>query len=323
MVYTKILFGLRGEKSKNINPKFQVSQHFSWNLEFSKIGIFHMKYYIIIPAYNEEAFITLTLQSLVAQTVLPSKIVVVNDNSSDKTAEIVASFSEKFPFITLVNKKSEAIHLPGSKVIQAFQEGENHIDDQYDILVKVDADLIFPNNYFETILNHFQSDATIGMVGGFCYIEKNSDWILENLTDKDHIRGALKAYRKETYKQIGGLKPSMGWDTVDELLCKFYNWKIVTDENLHVKHLKPTGASYTKAARYKQGEAFYSLGYGFFITAVASLKLASRKGKPFLFIDYILGFWKAKYSGKPLFVSREQAKWIRKYRWKKMKEKLF
>jgi glycosyltransferase involved in cell wall biosynthesis len=282
-----------------------------------------MKYYIIIPAYNEEAFITLTLQSLVAQTVLPSKIIVVNDNSTDKTEEIVSSFSEKFPFITLVNKKSDAIHLPGSKVIQAFHEGEKHIDDHYDILVKVDADLIFPNNYFGTIIKHFQSNSKIGMVGGFCYIEKNGDWILENLTDKDHIRGALKAYKKETYKQIGGLKPSMGWDTVDELLCKFYNWKVVTDESLHVKHLKPTGASYTKSARYKQGEAFYSLGYGLFITVIASLKLASRKGKPLLFIDYIRGFWKAKFSGKPLFVSSEQAKWIRSYRWQKMKEKLF
>ena len=195
-----------------------------------------MKYYIIIPAYNEEAFMALTLQSLVEQTLLPSKIVVVNDNSTDSTAEIVTSFSEKFPFITLVNKKSDAIHLPGSKVIQAFQEGEKHIDDNYDIIVKVDADLIFPNNYFETIIKHFQSDSKIGMAGGFCYIAKNDDWILENLTDKDHIRGALKAYRKETYKQIGGLKPAMGWDTVDELLCKFYNWKVVTDESLHVKH---------------------------------------------------------------------------------------
>jgi glycosyltransferase involved in cell wall biosynthesis len=282
-----------------------------------------MKYYIIIPAYNEEAFMALTLQSLVEQTVLPSKIIVVNDSSTDSTAEIVTSFSEKFPFITLINKKSDAIHLPGSKVIQAFQEGEKHIDEKYDIIVKVDADLIFPNNYFETIIKHFQSDSKIGMAGGFCYIEKNGDWILENLTDKDHIRGALKAYRKETYKQIGGLKPAMGWDTVDELLCKFYNWKVVTDESLHVKHLKPTGASYNKAARYKQGEAFYSLGYGIFITAIASLKLASRKGKPLLFIDYIMGFWKAKSSRKQLFVTSEQAKWIRNYRWKKMKAKLF
>ena len=282
-----------------------------------------MKYYIIIPAYNEEKFIALTLQSLVEQTILPSKVIVVNDNSTDNTANIVSSYYEKFPFITLVNKKSDAIHLPGSKVIQAFNEGEKHIDDNFDIIVKIDADLIFQKNYFETIIQHFKSDERIGMVGGFCYIEKNGDWILENLTDKDHIRGALKAYRKETFRQIGGLKPAMGWDTVDELLCKFYNWKVVTDERLQVKHLKPTGASYNKAARYKQGEAFYSLGYGFLITTISSLKLAMRKGKPLLFIDYLIGFWKAKSSGKPLFVTNEQAKFFRKYRWQKIKEKLF
>lgn len=282
-----------------------------------------MKYYIVIPTYNEEQFIGLTLQSLADQTVLPTKVIVVNDNSTDSTAEIVLAFAEKHPWISLVTKTSSAIHLPGSKVIQAFQKGLESIDEDYDLIVKVDADLIFPSNYFETIIQHFESDATIGMVGGFCYIEKNGEWILENLTDKDHIRGALKAYRKATFKQIDGLRAQMGWDTVDELLCKFYNWKVVTDESLHVKHLKPTGANYNKTARYKQGEAFYTLGYGFIITAIASLKLALRKGKPFLFIDYLIGFWKAKLSKKPMLVTDEQAQFIRKYRLQKMKNKLF
>jgi glycosyltransferase involved in cell wall biosynthesis len=282
-----------------------------------------MKYYIVIPTYNEEAFIALTLQSLISQTVLPKKVVVVNDNSTDKTAEIVLAFAKDNPFITLVNKTSEAIHLPGSKVIQAFQKGFETLDEDYDLIVKIDADLIFPSNYFETIIKHFQSDSTIGMVGGFCYIEKNGDWILENLTDKDHIRGALKAYRKETFQQIGGLKPAMGWDTVDELLCKYYNWKVVTDSSLHVKHLKPTGANYNKTARYKQGEAFYTLGYGFWITAIASAKLAMMKKKPLLFLDYIQGFWKAKKAKTPLLVTKEQARFIQNYRLQKMKEKLF
>jgi glycosyltransferase involved in cell wall biosynthesis len=52
-----------------------------------------MNYYIVIPAHNEEAFISLTLQSLISQTHLPSKVVVVNDNSTDKTAEIVLAFA--------------------------------------------------------------------------------------------------------------------------------------------------------------------------------------------------------------------------------------
>ena len=282
-----------------------------------------MKFYIVIPTYNEEKFISLTLQSIVKQTVLPSKVVVVNDGSTDKTEEIIQSFVEKYSFITLVNKTSEAIHLPGSKVIQAFNKGLETLDDNYDFIVKADADLIFPSNYFETIINHFQSDSTIGMVGGFAYIEQNGEWFLENLTDKDHIRGAFKAYRKACFEQIGGLKPAMGWDTVDELLCKFYNWKVVTDKSLQVKHLKPTGANYNQAARFKQGEAFYSLGYGFWITAIASLKLALLKKRPFLFFDYLQGFWKAKSAKKPLLVTSEQAKFIRKYRWEKMKGKIF
>jgi glycosyltransferase involved in cell wall biosynthesis len=282
-----------------------------------------MKYYIVIPAHNEEKFIAMTLQSIVSQTVSASKVVVVNDNSTDKTAEIVMEFSQKHSFILLENKISETIHLPGSKVILAFQKGFEILDDNYDIIVKLDGDLILPNNYFETIIKHFQSDATIGMVGGFAYVKKNGEWILENLTDKHHIRGAFKAYRKETLKQIGGLKPAMGWDTVDELLCKFYHWKVVTDASLKVKHLKPTGTNYNKTARYKQGEAFYRLGYGFWITAIASGKLALLKKKPLLFLDYLQGFWKAKAVKKPLLVTKEQANFIREYRWEKMKEKLF
>lgn len=282
-----------------------------------------MNYYIVIPAHNEEAFIALTLDSLISQTVLPKKIVVVNDNSTDKTAEIVTAFANNNPFITLVNKTSEAIHLPGSKVIQAFHKGFETLDENYEVIVKLDADLILPNNYFETILNIFKNDAAIGMAGGFAYIEKNGEWILENLTDKDHIRGAFKAYRKQCFQQIGNVKPAMGWDTVDELLSKFYGWKVVTDASLIVKHLKPTGANYNKTARYKQGEAFYTLGYGFLITSIASAKLAMMKKKPLLFIDYIKGYWKAKAAKTPLLVTEEQAKFIRKYRLKKMKEKLF
>lgn len=282
-----------------------------------------MRYYAIIPAHNEEAFMGLTLQSLAAQTVLPAKVVVVNDNSTDKTAAIVTEFAEKHPWITLVNKQSDAVHMPGSKVIQAFHAGQATIDNNYDIIVKLDADLILPSDYFETVLEAFKNDEKVGMAGGFAYIEKNGEWILENLTDKDHIRGAFKAYRKELFIQMGGLRPAMGWDTVDELLAKFYGWKVITIERLKVKHLKPTGANYNKAARYKQGEAFYTLGYGFTITAIAGAKLAMRKKKPFLFIDYINGFLKAKKEGKALLVSEEQAKYIRSYRWKKIKEKLF
>lgn len=282
-----------------------------------------MKICCVIPTYNEEAFIGKTLASIASQTYLPKQVVVVNDNSTDDTQQIIDEYVVKHPWISSIYNSSENKHFPGSKVIRAFEKGFETLNNTFDVIIKLDADLILPNNYFERIVDVFKSDAKIGMAGGFAYIEKNEEWILENLTDKDHIRGAFKAYRKECFEQIGGLKPAMGWDTVDELLCKYYHWKVVTLPDLKVKHLKPTGATYDQSARYKQGEAFYTLGYGFLITTIAGLKLALRKGKPLLFIDYLKGFFKAKQAKTPLLVTKEQAEFIRKYRWKKIREKVF
>jgi glycosyltransferase involved in cell wall biosynthesis len=268
-----------------------------------------MNYSIIMPAHNEAQFIALTLDSILKQSVVPKQLIIVNDHSTDETQRIALEYAQKHLWISVVESQSTAIHEPG-------------LNRDFDVIVKADADLIFPPNYFETILHHFSTKNTIGMAGGFAYIQKNNDWILENLTDKDHIRGAFKAYRKECFEQIGGLQSAMGWDTVDELLCRYYGWEIVTDEQLVVKHLKPTGANYNKFSRYKQGEAFYRLGYGITITTIAALKLATRKGKPLLFIDYIKVFYKAKREKKPLLVTPDQAQFIRNFRWKKIKDKL-
>jgi len=280
-----------------------------------------MNFYIIIPAHNEASSIALTLDSLVNQTLQPKRVVVVNDNSTDSTQEIVEGYVFKMPWIQLVNSKSSNEHLPGSKIINAFYKGYETLDDNYDVICKFDADLIFPSNYLEQLAIHFNENPKLGMASGFCYIEKKGDWVLENLTRKDHIRGALKAYRKACFLQIGKLKPSMGWDTVDELLAKFYGWDILTDETLHVKHLKPTGISYNKASKYLQGEAMYKMRYGFMITFISALKLAYKKGSFPLFKDYLAGYFKAKKHKIDFLVSEEEGKFIRELRWKGMKNR--
>jgi glycosyltransferase involved in cell wall biosynthesis len=280
------------------------------------------KYTIVIPAHNEENFIAITLDSIVKQSILPHEVIIVNDNSTDKTQEIVEEYVQKYPFIKLLNILSKGEHQPGSKVVQAFLKGYKIIDPNYDIIVKLDADLDIPANYFETILHHFNQDEQIAMVGGFAYIEKNGNWILESLTDKDHIRGAFKAYRKKCYEKIGGLRPHMGWDTVDELLCKYYGWKVITDDSLHIKHLKPTGASYNKSALYKQGSAYYALGYGFWITVIAGTKLALRKKKLSYIVFYLKGYFDASFNKTTKMVTKDQEKFIRNYRWSKIKQKL-
>lgn len=279
-----------------------------------------MHFYIIIPAHNEESVIEHTLNSLVKQTLRPSKLVVVNDNSTDNTKKIVNAFAEKHTWISLVSSLSSNAHLPGSKIINAFYKGFKTLDENYDIICKFDADLIFPNNYLEQLANHFNHNKTLGMASGFCYIKKNKNWILENLTRKDHIRGALKAYRKKCFLEIGQLKPSMGWDTVDELLAKYYGWDILTDASLHVKHLKPTGASYNKASKHLQGEAMYKMRYGFSITLISALKLAYKKKSTTLFQQYLTGYFKAKRKKSTFLVTEEEGRFIRDIRWKGIME---
>ena len=281
-----------------------------------------MNFYIIIPAHNEQDCIALTLESLTKQTLLPKKVVVVNDHSSDATAEIVSKFAQQHSWMSLVNTTSSDAHLPGSKIINAFNKGLETLDDAYDIICKFDADLMFPEKYLEQLSIHFKESTQLGMASGFCYIEKNGEWMLENLTRKDHIRGALKAYRKDCFLQIGGLKPSMGWDTVDELLAKFYSWTILTDDTLKVKHLKPTGASYNKASKYLQGEAMYKMRYGFLITLISAMKLAYKKRSFSLFKEYMAGYFKAKNSNTDFLVTEEQGAFIRKLRWNGMIGKL-
>lgn len=282
-----------------------------------------MRIYIIIPAHNEAAFLGDTLKSLSQQTLPPSRLVVVDDQSTDTTAEIASEYTRKFPYISWIKATSSDVHLPGSKVIKAFQAGLDTLDDKYDIICKFDADLIFPENYLETISRHFSSKPTAGMVGGFCYIKKDENWILESLTDKDHIRGALKAYRKECFHHIGGLRASMGWDTADELLAQFHGWEIMTDPSLKVKHLRPTGFTYNKQAKWKQGEAFYKLRYGLVITTIASVKLALKKKRLGLIKDYLSGYIRAASAQKPYLVTKKEGAFIRRLRYKKMLKKLF
>lgn len=280
-----------------------------------------MNFYIIIPAHNEADVIAQTLKSLTEQTLQAKHIVVVNDNSTDSTKQIVEGFVETYPNISLVNNQSSDKHLPGSKIINAFYKGYETLDDDYDVICKFDADLIFPSNYLEQLALHFTNNDALGMAAGFCYIDKNGEWILENLTSKDHIRGALKAYRKQCFSAIGKLKPSMGWDTVDELLAKFYGWDLLTDETLKVKHLKPTGISYNKASKFLQGEAMYKMRYGFMITLISAFKLAWKKRSLKLFLNYMRGYFRAQQQGMERLVTKAQGKFIRRLRWKGIRSK--
>lgn len=281
-----------------------------------------MNFAIIIPAHNEEAFIGLTLKSLCSQSHPPAELIVVNDNSSDSTGAIAEEYSKTYNFVKVVHATSNDAHLPGSKIINAFYKGYETLTSSYDIVCKFDADLIFPNNYLEQISQHFKSDELLGMAAGFCEIETQNGWELENLTGRDHIRGALKAYRRDCFDDIGGLRSSMGWDTLDELLAKYYGWKILTDPNLRVKHLKPTGENYAKQVKGIHGEALYKLRYGFTLTAITGIKMALKKRSFTVLHQYLYGYRNSKSQKLEFLVDEHQGEFIRKLRWNGILKKL-
>ncbi len=261
------------------------------------------------------------LDSLVNQTQLPKKVIVVNDNSSDKTESICHSFSEKHNWIKTLTISSSSLHIPGSKVINAFYKGYETLDDNYDIICKFDADIVLPKNYLENITKLFNSNPKIGIAGGLAYIEKKGKWVFETISSKNHVRGPFKAYRKECFENIGGLKPSIGWDTIDVLLAQYNNWIIATDKSLKVKHLKPTGKTYDKSSKYLQGEALYKMRMGLSLTLLSALKSAISKNSISHFINTIIGYFKSIGKIEPL-VSKEQGVFIRKLRWKGVKKKI-
>lgn len=281
-----------------------------------------MNFYIVIPAHNEAAFLAKTLNSLVNQTLPPKKVVVVNDHSSDDTQKIIDDYTNKYDNIFGLQISSSGTHQPGSKIVNAFNKGCEVLDNYYDVICKFDADLIFPNNYLETIANHFKENEKVGLAGGFCYVEKNNQWVLENLTNKAHLRGALKAYKKACFEEIGKLKQSIGWDTVDELLAQYYGWEIKTDTTLKVKHLRPTGNIYNTAAKQLQGEAMYKMRYGLALTLISALKFAIKKKQIALISDYFKGYKNAKNKELPFLVTAQQGSFIRKLRWRGILNKI-
>ncbi len=281
-----------------------------------------MKFYIVIAVHNEEAFIKDCLSSLTTQTLLPEKIIVVNDNSTDKTPEIVEKIAKKFPALKLIQNQSSNQHMPGEKVVRAFNFGLQQLDNNYDVICKFDGDLIFPKNYLETLASHYVQNPKLGMLSGHCYIQKNNKWIYENIASKVHIRGPLKSYRRACFKDIGGLQASIGWDTVDELIAVYYGWTFKTVAALKVKHLKPTGAHYSPNARYLQGEALYKMRSGFAIAALSALKMALNKKKFIYFFNCMMGYFRAYKTKAKYIVTENQGKFIRRYRWRALQKKI-
>ncbi len=284
-----------------------------------------MKYIIIMPAYNEEHFIGRALDAISRQTLPPRRLIVVNDGSTDGTAEVVRAYAARHPWIELVNNDKKEERAAGSKVVRAFYLGYQAIREDYDFLVKFDADLEIPEHYFERMAELFRANPRLGIAGGTIAVEEQGEWVYENFSDVDHVKGAFKSYRRQCFEDIGGLRASIGWDTADELLARYHGWTVQVDTGLQVRHYRPLGAETGSVRiRIKVGNGMYRLRYGFFITLISAIK-AGYLNRPFGLtgLAVLRGWLQSWLRREPFIVSREEGRFIRRFRRRRMLGKVF
>ena len=142
----------------------------------------------------------------------------------------------------------------------------------------------------------------------------NGELVIDHPMDVNHVRGAIKSYSKLCYEKMGGLRASMGWDSVDEILASYHGFKTITLKELKVIHLRPTASLYSDSSSRLQGEAFYKMRYGLFISVLASLKILFIKKNPFIFLGVFSGVIVAYFKKPKYIVSKKEGEYIRKYR---------
>lgn len=288
-----------------------------------------MKFLIIIPTHNEEKNILFTLKSLQQQTFQNFFCVIVNDGSTDKTQEVVESFiqdNSKFKIQNLDISK----HEPGAKVVRTFNKGLESVDLQdFDIICKFDADIIFPKDYLNKVKKVYETNPKAGMVSGLVKIKKSifeqtlafdfkdekHQWKFENLSSKNHIRGPIKSYRKECFSDMNGLRPVLGWDNIDVMLAKKNGWETLTIKDVWVKHLRPTAYQYQNQKAEKLGEYFYNIGLSLPLTIISSGKSSLKNKSISEFFTTMKSFFKQKGERS---LSDQEIRYIRNLRWQQM-----
>lgn len=295
-----------------------------------------MKFLIIIPAHNEENNISFCLESLKKQNFQDFVCMIVNDGSTDRTAEIINNFKNQDSRFRVLDLETSE-HSPGAKVVRTFDKGLQALDwKDFDVVCKYDADIVFPTNYLEKINQTFETNPKAGIVSGLVYIKKyksnseiknlrnpnenwldfsnkNGEWIFENLSSKNHVRGPIKAYRKECFEDMNGLRAVLGWDNLDILLAKKHGWDVVTIKDLWVKHLRPTAYKYKSQKAEKLGQYFYNIGLSLPLAIISSAKSSFKNRSAKEFFITINSFLKQKERQN---LSTEEIKFIRNLRWK-------
>jgi poly-beta-1,6-N-acetyl-D-glucosamine synthase len=248
------------------------------------------KYILITPARNEAAFIELTLESVVAQTILPVKWVIVSDGSTDGTDELVRKYAQEHPWIELVRTpERDSRHFAGK--VAALNAGLAKVRDiEYEVIACMDADLSFNSNYFEFLLERLSQDSRLGLVGTpFRELScQNYDYRFVSI---EHVSGACQVFRRECFEAIGGYVPIKGGsiDHIAVITARMKGWKTRTFTETFCVHHRTIGTAQASAvrARFKYGVKDYAIGNAPLWEAFRTLYQMIRR--PLLFGGLALG----------------------------------
>ena len=219
-------------------------------------------YVLITPARNEEAFIELTLKSMVAQTVHPLRWVIVSDGSTDRTDEIVRKYTGEHAWIELLRMPERQERHFGGKVL-CFNAGWERVKGlKCDVIGNLDADLSFDSDVFGFLLGKFSEYPKLG-VAGVPFTEGKGTYDFR-FSSVEHVSGACQLFRRECFETIGGYQPMKGGgiDVLAVLTARMKGWQTRTFPEKVCFHHRSMGSAKDSAARisYRLGQKDYLLG---------------------------------------------------------------
>lgn len=222
-----------------------------------------LSYVLITPARNEATFIEQTIKSVLAQTVLPTKWVIVSDGSTDGTDEIVAQYAVTTPWLELIRVSGRRERDFAGKV-RAFNVGLARVAGlRYEVIVSLDADISFEADYFSSLLEKLSLDPKLGVVG--TPFQEASGQIYDyRFVSIEHVSGACQVFRRECFEQIGGYLPVKGGsiDHIAVITARMKGWRTRTFTEKTCLHHRVMGTAERSLlkSRFKLGVKDYSIG---------------------------------------------------------------
>ncbi len=222
-----------------------------------------MPYVLITPARNEETFIEKTIQTVIKQTVLPAKWVIVNDGSTDSTSSIVRRYLADHPWMELVDLPVRRERNFAAKVF-AFNAGQERVQNlEYEVIGNLDADVSLEKDQFEFLQNEFRKDPRLG-VAGTIFKEEGYSSETDSFEGQNHVSGQCQLFRRECFEEIGGYRPNKagGIDWMAVTTARMMGWKTRSFRERSFFHHRTLGTAERGrlASSFSYGEKDYYLG---------------------------------------------------------------